>query len=155
MAGTVIEDERLQYHPIFEDELMVVAPAAPIYTDWQQKPVGIAQLLEAPFVTREEGSGTWTEIESYLKQQGYDSGALRIVARMDNPDAIVKSVEQGLGITVLSSLAASEYLRKGDVLVFALDGKSVRRKIYLVRDKLEKLPPEAEAFANFAVRLGK
>ena len=105
-------------------------------------------------VEASDPAGTWAEVECYLAHQGYDGGALRVVAQMDNPDAIVKAVEQGLGITMLSSLAASESARKGGVLVFSLAGNPAKRKIYLVRRKDRKLPVVTEAFARFVARPG-
>lgn len=152
MAGTVVQSDELIYEAVLEDELMVVTPASPPYTVWQSGPAEIESILDAPFVVREEGSGTWAELERYLERQGYDGGALRIVARIDNPDAIVKAVEQGMGITILSSLAVGEYARKGNVLTLPLAGDHVKRKIYLVRRKGRKLPAVAESFARFVSR---
>jgi DNA-binding transcriptional LysR family regulator len=128
---------------------MVATPAANPYDQWQKSPATMEDILDAPFVAREEGSGTWAEVERYLERQGYDSGALRVVARMDNPDAIVKAVEQGMGITILSSLAAAEHARKGGILVFPLAGEPVKREIYLVRVKKRMLSFAAETFARF------
>ena len=152
MAGTLLSSEELEYLPVLEDELVVLTPAKPPFTLWPREPVQVETLLDIPFVAREEGSGTRAEVRNYLEHQGYDGGALRVVATMDNPDAIIKAVEQGLGITILSSLAANEYLRKGDVLVAALANNPAKRKIYLVRKKAKRLPIIAEAFARFAAR---
>ncbi len=154
MVGTLPQSEELLCEPILEDELMVLAPAKPPYTEWAREPVNVQDILSAPFVAREEGSGTWSEVEHYLRQQGHDSCALHVVARMDDPHAITAAVEEGLGITVLSSLAASESLRKGGVLAFSLAGKPAKRKIYLVRAKGKSFPAVTEAFARFAAHRG-
>ncbi len=150
MVGTVLQSEELEYEPILEDELVVITPKQPPYTEWAVGPVKAASLLGLPFVAREPGSGTWAETESYLEQQGCDSGALRVVAQMDNPDAIVKAVEQGLGVTMMSSLAANDYAGSGNVLVFPLANSPAKRKIYLVRAKGKRLPAVTEVFAHFA-----
>ena len=152
MVGTMFSNEALTYEAILEDELMIVTPAEQPYTGWQNNPAKVEDMINFPFVAREEGSGTWAEVERYLEQHGYDGGALRVVARMDNPDAIVKAVAQGLGITILSSLAIGEYIRNGDVLVFPLSDKPAKRKIYMVRRKGEKLSTVTETFAGFVSR---
>jgi DNA-binding transcriptional LysR family regulator len=149
IAGAVFPGEEVSYEPILKDELMLITPAGPPYTQWPQGAVRMDDILRMPFVAREVGSGTWAEVEHYLAKQGYDSGALQVVARMDNPDAILKAVEQGLGIAILSSLAAGEYRRKGNILSFPLAGEPVKRDIYLVRAKGRKIPPIAEVFARF------
>lgn len=150
MVGTIFHCEDLEYEPILEDELVMVTPKTEPYISWERCPVKMDEILSSPFIAREEGSGTWAEVENYLESQGYDGGALRIVARIENPDAIVKSVEQGMGITILSSLAASEYERKNEVLTFSLECKPVKRTLYLVRRKEVRLPAVTEAFARFA-----
>lgn len=149
MVGTIFHCDDLEFEPILEDELVIVAPKTEPYTSWSQCPVKMDEILASPFVAREEGSGTWAELENYLESQGYDGGALRIVARMENPDAIVKAIEQGMGITILSSLAASEYKRKNEVLTFPLECTPVKRKIYLIRRKDMKFPVATETFAHF------
>lgn len=149
MAGTEIQHAGLNYEAILEDELVVVTPNKAPYTEWSAAPVQIESLLDVPFVIREQGSGTRTEIESYLEQQGYENGALRVIATMDNPDALIKSVEQGLGITMLSSLAATDYERKGTIKVFKLANSPAKRKLYLVTKQGRVLSKAAAAFANF------
>lgn len=148
MVGTVLPNKALEYEPILEDELVVVTPALAPYTGWNEGPVEVADLIGIPFVAREAGSGTWSEVEAYLAQQGYDSGALNVVAYMDNPDAIVKAVAQGLGVTILSSLAANEYARNGDIRVFSLAHSPAKRKIYIVWATGKKLPTVAQAFVR-------
>ncbi|MDL2217518.1 LysR family transcriptional regulator [Christensenellaceae bacterium OttesenSCG-928-M15] len=154
VVGTVFDSDQLEFIPILEDELVAITPAMPPYSGWSDRPIEVEALMDAPFVAREAGSGTWVEIAAYLEQRGYDSGALRVVAQMDNPDAIAKAVEQGLGVTMLSSLAASEYKRRGNVLVFPLAGSPAKRKLYLVRLKTAKLSAVTRAFSQFAAGRG-
>lgn len=149
MVGTIFHCEELEFEPILEDELVVVTPKTEPYTSWERCPVKMDEILASPFVAREEGSGTWAELEHYLESQGYDGGALKIVARMENPDAIIKAIEQGMGITILSSLAAREYERKNEVLVFPLECEPVKRRLYLIRRKGMALPLSTETFADF------
>jgi DNA-binding transcriptional LysR family regulator len=152
MVGTLPQSEELLCDPVMEDELLVVAPPQPPYINWPKNPVRLEDVLDAPFVAREEGSGTWAEVERYLERQGYGSGALRVVARIGKPDAIVKAVERGMGVTMLSSLAVAEYLREGRVLAFPLADSPFKRKLYILRRKGKPLSAVAETFARFAAR---
>lgn len=45
-------------------------------------------LLEEPFVSREEGSGTGTSLQNYLRTLGLSHDMLHVVARVDDPEAI-------------------------------------------------------------------
>lgn len=152
LTGTVPKDAGLAYEPFMEDELVVVAPATAPYTGIQGDVMEMESLLEFPFIIREPGSGTRTEIEAYLENQGLESGALNISAQMNFPDAIANAVAQGLGITIMSRLAATDYARGREMLIFKLAGRQARRKLYLVYPKDRKLNVLAMNFINFAAR---
>ena len=52
---------------------------------------------------RETGSGTKKEIDRYLEKRNIPASSLHIVARMNDLEAIRKSVAGGLGISILSA----------------------------------------------------
>lgn len=152
MTGATIEDEELQYSAFMQDELVVVTPAAAPYLALQPKDFTLEMLAAAPLIAREPGSGTRAEAESYLLERGIALDALNIVAEIDNPDAIIKAVEEGLGISIVSRLSASSYERFGHIRVFPLEGQQVHRTLYFVQHKTRALPPMAAAFARFMNR---
>ena len=152
LVGTRYESTELEYVPFMEDSLVMVAPATEPYTHLNEETLTLEDLFSLPFITREEGSGTRVELGSYIRRHGYDEDALRVVAQMDNPDAIMKAVEQGLGFTILSSLAAADFIRNGKVLVFNLPGNLAKRKIYLVWARNRRLSTVSETFLRFAAR---
>ena len=152
LVGTLPESDELVATPLLEDELVLVTPDSEPYSGWPAEAVPVEYLQQVPFVAREPGSGTWAEVQNYLEQQGYESGALRVVAQMDNPDAIAKAVEQGMGATILSRLAANDYARKGNIRIFPLEGNRMRRKIYLICRKNAIQSPVLAAFARFTAR---
>ena len=53
------------------------------------------------------------------------------MAEIDNPEAIRSAVSRGLGISVMSVLAAKEDLENGKLLSFELGDKGAYRKIWL------------------------
>lgn len=59
-------------------------------------------LLEEPFVSREEGSGTDASLQNYLRTLGLSHDMLHVVARVDDPEAI-KQLMAGGGIIVLGT----------------------------------------------------
>lgn len=59
-------------------------------------------LLGEPMIAREESSGTQRAVEEYLRRRNIAPEALRIVARMDNPESIKAGVSQGMGVSVIS-----------------------------------------------------
>ena len=69
---------------------------------------------------------------------------LNIVATIENPEAIKRSVKSGLGITIISRLAAADEIESGEVLAFPFSQKGSGRNLNLVYNKNYKLPAAAE-----------
>ena len=111
-TGTVIEKGNCKYLPFYEDELVVLTPAnekfveklcgGQILADW---------IMDEPVILREEGSGTKKEAEKMLAEQGIDMKKLKLAALMENQETIKRSVSKGMGVTILSKLAAEEELK--------------------------------------------
>lgn len=69
---------------------------------------------------------------------------LNIVATIENPEAIKRSVKSGLGITIISRLAAADEIQAGEVLEFPFSQDGSGRNLNLVYNKNYKLPAAAE-----------
>ena len=108
-TGTVLEKKHCKYIPFYKDELAVITPDTPEYrTLKEQNRDDIDWIKRKPLILREEGSGTRKEAEKQLKNAGISMETLDIVASIANQETIKKSVKQGMGITVLSRLAAED-----------------------------------------------
>ena len=57
---------------------------------------------------------------------------MNVVANMSSPEAIIRSVKSGIGITFISRLAAQEAIHAGEVLAFPLPRENSHRRIYMV-----------------------
>ena len=100
-------------------------------------------------ILREENSGTRQEMEQYLRRQQINPEKLNIIAQIDNPEAIRSSVSRGLGISIMSVLAAREYLLSQRLLSFELGDQGAFRKIYLCWRKDALLSPAEQKFLEF------
>ncbi len=146
LTGTRIPSSKLAYTEICVDELVVITPPSPPYSQRAAAGFAAAELLAHPFVVREGGSGTRRETEEYLKKKGIDPARLQAVAQMDNPDAVKSAVSQGLGISVVSRLSAEDFERLNLLLVFPLEHEPLARKLYFVQHKQRALSPVAKKF---------
>ena len=106
-------------------------------------------MLHMPMILREENSGTRQEMERYLLRNQVSPGNLNIIAQIDNPEAIRSSVSRGLGVSIMSVLAAREYLLSGRLLSFELGDQGAFRKIYLCWRKDALLTPAEQNFLEF------
>ena len=130
MAG---DKSACEYIPICGDELVILTPNTAHYRTIQKEDQPLKWILKEPVIMRENGSGTRHEALKLLAKGGISADDLRITANLSSPTAILQSVKNGVGITVMSRLAAQESVEKGDLLAFPLVKEGARRSIYMVR----------------------
>ena len=143
-TGTVLEKKHCKYIPFYKDELAVITPDTPEYRILkEQNRDDIDWIKRKPLILREEGSGTRKEAEKQLKNAGISMEALDIVASIANQETIKKSVKQGMGITVLSRLAAED---EDGLLIFPIPGADEGRDNNLVYNKNYQMTRSADRF---------
>ena len=143
-TGTVLEKKHCKYIPFYKDELAVITPDTPEYRILkEQNRDDIDWIKRKPLILREEGSGTRKEAEKQLKNAGISMETLDIVASIANQETIKKSVKQGMGITVLSRLAAED---EDGLLIFPIPGADEGRDINLVYNKNDQTTRSADRF---------
>ena len=128
------------------DRLVVVMPNTEKYQKIKAEEKSLQWILSEPIIMREEGSGTRKEAEKQLKRVGIEIEALNIVASIENSEAIKKSVRSGVGITIISKLAAQDEIKAGTLLAFPLPNEDGGRNLNLVYNKNYQLAPSAERF---------
>ena len=143
-TGTVLEKKHCKYIPFYKDELAVITPDTPEYRILkEQNRDDIDWIRRKPLISRDEGSGTRKEAEKQLKNAGISMEDLDIVASIANQETIKKSVKQGMGITVLSRLAAED---EDGLLIFPIPGADEGRDINLVYNKNYQMTRSADRF---------
>ena len=146
-TGTVLEKKHCRYLPFYKDKLAVITPNTERYRRLKEEsPTGIDWILEEHLIMREEGSGTRKEAEEQLKAAGIPAEKLDVIASIGNQETIKKSVRQGMGITILSELAAVDEEADGELLTFPIPGADAGRDINLVYNKNYQLSRSAERF---------
>lgn len=145
LAGAKIDKGNCTYVPIYQDELVAITPA---FEKYRAKGADAAAgwLKEEPVILREEGSGTRQEARKILQQMGMDMNELNVAAIMENQETIKRSVENGMGISILSDLAVRDAVDAGRLLAFPLGKTGGKRDISLVFDESYPSLPGAEKF---------
>lgn len=154
-TGTILDKKSCEYVPFFDDELIIVMPNNEKYRQIKETETGIEWLERVPIIMREQGSGTRKEAEKQLKREGIDIRKLNVVANMENTEVIKQSVKKGIGVTIISNLAAAEDLKWENVLAYPLGEKKRVRKLYVVYNKeyprtkaVKKMMKIAETFKS-------
>ena len=149
-VGAVSDPEHVDYFPLYDDKLVLATPNNEHYRALKERgDYGRELLLEEPFVSREEGSGTDISLQNYLRTLGLSHDMLHIVARVDDPEAIKQMVSGGVGVAVLSALAVDQGVKNGTLLTFEMDKSALKRMIYLITLKSQQFSRAEQKFLDF------
>lgn len=146
MGGSLI------YEPVFMDEMVLMVPDTERYARWENGcSVDFADFRNETFILREDGSGTKKEMEKAVINGVPAFKDVEVIARMNNMEAIKQAVSGGLGISILSRIAAEESGTRHRVKYFKIEGLENKRTFYMVYSKNICLSPVAEAFRNLVL----
>ena len=148
-VGVASNPKEYHYHSVAEDRLVLITASKEPYLALRQSGASGLELLNFPMILREENSGTRQEMERYLQALQIDPAKFNVIAQIDNPEAIRSSVSRGLGVSIMSVLAAREYLLSGQLLSFELGDRGAYRNIYLAWRKDATLSPAEQKFLEF------
>lgn len=134
-TGTVLDKKICKHIPFYQDELVVITPNTEKYREMMENETCANWILNENLIMREEGSGTRKEAEKQLRKIGISLSKLNVIASMENPEAIKKAVSSGMGISVISKLAAEEEVEKGTLLALPVSEKAAKRDMNVVYDR--------------------
>lgn len=132
-VGNLETFKGLEILELAEEELFLVVPK-----DHELAQKGIKEVDEIqkyPFIFREKTSGTRKESEKILKQAGISVENLHIVGELNTTESILTAISEGLGISLVSSIAAEKLEKSGAIKCLRLPGMTTKRKLYLVKKK--------------------
>ena len=147
-VGLKMDEKKFSYFPILRDRLVLITENSARFRELP-KDSGEKLLLSQSVIAREEESGTWQMTTSWLCSRNILPDSLRLVARMETPEAIRRAVAQGMGVSVMSSLAAEEDVAAGRLLQFELGPETLWRQIYAVSPRHGKTSPMVGRFQAF------
>lgn len=148
-VGIASNPKEYHYHPVAEDRLVLITPNKEPYLTLHSNGTSGLSMLHMPMILREQDSGTRQEMERYLRNLDISPESLNVIAQIDNPEAIRSSVSRGLGVSIMSVLAAREYLLSGRLLSFELGNQGAFRNIYLTWRKDAFLTAAEQKFLEF------
>lgn len=137
--------------PLIEDELCLIAPADHPWAKAGRK-ITLAMLREAPFITREAGSGTLASIEENLEQASSGIDQLNVIAEMGSTAAVIQGIKGGVGVSILSRMAVAEEIDAGNLAAVAVKGLTLKRHFYLTFHRQKTLSPLSKTFIDFLRR---
>ena len=141
LVGAKITSDKLDYSPLIEDELVLMAVPKVL----PSKSISLNKLATIPFLQREKGSGTRQTYENFLAQK-MSPADFNIVATLGSTSAVKQAVKEGLGVSIISRIAVQEELENKTLHEITIKNLKMKRKFYLVHQKKRTLPAQYLAF---------
>lgn len=136
MVGMNVEDEEIECVPFVKDHMILITPVNEHFLEKQQSADwSVTDLLKEPIIMRENGSGSKKTADVFLENLGISNDDINIIARVNDQEAIKNMVAGGLGVSIISEMAARNFLAAKRILGFPLDEYSSGRQIYLIYRK--------------------
>ncbi len=134
--------DKLEFIPLAQEKLVAITPPS-------LRPaakVSIKELAGYPFLFRKHGSGTQAILEEMLQKAGIDITKLKVIGYFNSVEVIKQCVKEGMGISIISEIAASDYVRQNLVNACEIDELKEKRTFYLAYNKKRTLPPIVDLF---------
>jgi len=142
-----VQHEDLHTEPVLNDQLKLIVPVNHPLNDLEF--ITFEDVLEYPFVLREQGSGTREVMEKEMLRQGFNPSLLRIMMEMGSTGAVKSSVEVGIGLSILSQSSVKHEVALGLLKVHDIQGCSFNRQFHAIYLKSTLLPISAVSFLTF------
>jgi DNA-binding transcriptional LysR family regulator len=137
----------LEFSRLTTDELVLVVPRR--HPWWRRKQIVPADLIGQRLVQRERGSASRVCFEQSLEKSGTAASALNVVLELGSGEAVREAVLEGVGVAVLSRRAVQTEVRAGRLKPVRIDQLSLRRDLFIVRDRRRVLSAPARRFLAF------
>jgi len=88
-----------------------------------------------------------------LNIAGVSRSQLQVVGYFDSVDALIQSVKEGIGISIISAISALDNVNNKFINAYELAELPEQRMLYFAHHQKRTLSPLAEAFISFSLEL--
>ena len=119
VVESAVNNKNLMVETCRTDQLVAITP--PNHPLAKKEKIKLEDLLQYPFICREEGSGTREVISEYISAVDKTGNGLNISMELGSPEAVKGAVEAGMGISVVSRATIQKELKLGSLAEIPLD----------------------------------
>ena len=128
---------------VFTDKVVMIAPGS---YDIAER-ISMSEAVTYPFIWRETGSATRKSFEASAQALGYDKEVFDVAALFDDMDSVIRAVETGLGVAIISRKVADSLGAR--IRIVDIEDFDEERSFYMITLRSSSLSPAAEAFAQY------
>ncbi|HBG92715.1 MAG: hypothetical protein A2X54_09020 [Nitrospirae bacterium GWF2_44_13] len=125
--------QKMVVDKLVSDELALIVP--PVHPWAKKRTISIFEITKEPFIFREEGSGTRQVIEKYLGKYSIIPQNMMISMVLGSTEAIKESVENGMGIAIVSRWAVRKEIKYGTLRPLSFKEEKMLRDFSLIFQK--------------------
>ncbi len=141
--GEKINSSSIECTQVAVDKSVLIAPANYDIPST----INLTDAIQYPFIWRETGSATRRAFEQAALKAGFEKDEFEVAALVDDMDTMIRSVEAGLGVAIISEKIASSLggrVKTADIKDFNED-----RVFFMINLKSISFSPAAEAFNGY------
>ena len=131
---------------IFTDKVVLLAPKSYGLKD----SISLKEAVRYPFIWRETGSATRKSFEDAALKLGFDKSSFDIAATFNDFDAILRSIEEGLGVSIISRKTA-EIMSNDRLQIVDISDFEKEREFYMISLRNSSLSPVGQAFKEYVI----
>ena len=150
LTGMAPDTDALTAEVFFRDRIILVTPVNEHFLQLKEEDADAASILGSePVILRESGSGSEKKAGEILQNIGLPEETLHVAAQANDQEAIKNMVAGGMGVSLISELAASSYIAERRLIAFPLPDTFSSRALYLVYRTGYILQEELQTFIHF------
>lgn len=149
ILGKQYHQDQLNFIPFAEEKLVLITPVKLQL----RNNISISELVDYPFLFRKSDSGTQASLEKMLNMAGVKLSQLQVVGYFDSLEALKESVREEIGISIISAIAAVDYVNNGFINAYELAELPEKRMFYFAHHQKRTLSPLAEAYMSLSLEL--
>lgn len=143
LVGAPLSHPLLQIHAFLRDDLVVIVPPD---DEWaERRAVNLFELQNRTLLLREEGSALQATVAELLREHGI---VPERTITLGNLEAIKRSVEAGLGVSIVPELAVRREVRDDALRALPLADVQLRRVFNYVYQRDRTLSPASQVFVD-------
>ena len=143
IEGKGLHPDQLSQTPFLEDHLcLIVSNDHPLT---KLKRISLEKLLDYPFLLRESGSGVRDLVDALFLTHHIE---LSPIVESTSTQAIVRAVNENVGISILPYLMVKEDINKGNIISLPIKDLDLSRQFSIIYHKNKYLTHHAKAFID-------
>lgn len=146
-VGGWINNRKIEGFPWLEDELMVIFPEGHKLAGLSK--LNLEELLNERWIFREKGSGTRKAIEDLLMSKDVRKEDLNINMEAGSTEAVLASVESGMGISMVSNWAIKKLDPQRKIKSLKLNEAKAKRSLYIIFPRQKARRKSVDKFLEF------